>query len=263
MIKYIFSDLDCTLLNSNKEISDKNISTIRKVQDKGIKFMINTGRLPSTFYMYNKILNADSFVSGNGSLIQIDNKIVYSCPLDIDDRFKIFEYGYNNNLNPRVYTKDNFYALNTFDEDELLKKFKYFPIGPLKMQEVLKNEDVYKICFYSNDVNILKNIEKSIIDNCNETLTTYSNYFFLETNNKKVSKGNGVDKICQLYNVDYKDILVIGDNYNDFSMLNNHFISACPLNAIDEVKMICDYVSPYDYNNHAVSDIINHFCDLD
>lgn len=262
MIKYIFSDLDNTLLDTNKDISKENLDTIKKAKEKGIKFLINTGRLPSTFYMYNDILNNESFISGNGSLIVVDNKIVYSCPLDIADRFKIFEYGLNKNINPMVYTKDDFYLLDSFDNSKFSPKIKRTPISYNKMQDVLQNEDVYKICFFQEDRNALEDIEKQVIDNCKETATTYSNYFFLETNNKLVSKGNGIDKICELYNIKYDEVLVIGDNYNDLPMLDNHFISTCPSNAVDDVKKVCEYISPLDCNNSAVSEIIKHFCDL-
>ena len=40
----VVSDLDGTLLNSQHRISDYTVSTIRKLEKKGIKFVIATGR---------------------------------------------------------------------------------------------------------------------------------------------------------------------------------------------------------------------------
>lgn len=263
MIKYIFSDLDNTLLNSNKEISKDNLDTINRVNAKGIKFLINTGRLPSTFLIYKDILDLSSYVCGNGSLIQVDNRIIYSCPLNIEDRFKIVDIGLKYGAGPRFYNKDTFNILKGREDEIYLKIFNYKTLCKEEMFDLLNNDDVYKICFANKDKQILDKIEKDVNKNCKETSVTYSSNYFLETNNIKVSKGKGIDIICDKYNIKPNEVLVMGDNLNDLGMLDNHFISACPSNGIDKVKDICDYVSPLDSDHSAVSEIIKHFCDLD
>ena len=42
--KLFVADMDGTLLDDNKNISDKNILTIKKLQDFGIRFVVATGR---------------------------------------------------------------------------------------------------------------------------------------------------------------------------------------------------------------------------
>ena len=44
MIKLISSDMDGTLLNSYRQITPINIEAIKKAQENGINFIINTGR---------------------------------------------------------------------------------------------------------------------------------------------------------------------------------------------------------------------------
>lgn len=262
MIKFIFSDLDDTLLDSNKNISKDNLDTIKKANDKGIKFLINTGRLPSTFMSYKDILDLSSYVCGNGSLIQIDNKVIYSKPLNIEDRFKIYNYANLKNIVSRVYTINELYALDSYPEDENMKRFPYIKVNNETLTNILRSEDVYKICFYHKDTNLLKEIEEYIAKNCEYTFPTYSNPCFLETNHIEVSKGKGIDIVAKLFKLSNDEILVMGDNYNDLGMLDNKFISACPFNSVKEVKEVCDYISPLDANNSAVSEIIKHFCDL-
>ena len=43
MIKLISSDMDGTLLNSYRQITPINIEAIKKAQENGINFIINTG----------------------------------------------------------------------------------------------------------------------------------------------------------------------------------------------------------------------------
>ena len=43
MIKLISSDMDGTLLDSYRQITQVNIDAIRTLQDSGVEFIINTG----------------------------------------------------------------------------------------------------------------------------------------------------------------------------------------------------------------------------
>ena len=49
------------------------------------------------------------------------------------------------------------------------------------------------------------------------------------------------------------------NNLNDYAMLELVPNSAAVANAVDEVKRICKYVSPYTNNESAVADIIKQF----
>ena len=54
--KIVVSDLDGTLLNSQHRISDYTVRTIRKLEKKGIKFVIATGRhYEDAKYFFNQI----------------------------------------------------------------------------------------------------------------------------------------------------------------------------------------------------------------
>ena len=57
-----------------------------------------------------------------------------------------------------------------------------------------------------------------------------------------------------------EEVIGIGDNGNDIPMLEAVGLPCCPNNAIDEVKKISKYVSPYTNNDSAIADIIEKFC---
>lgn len=52
MYKCIFCDLDGTLFDDNKQISDLNLEAIYKARAAGVKFVVCTGRLPFCFVDY-------------------------------------------------------------------------------------------------------------------------------------------------------------------------------------------------------------------
>ena len=67
MIKLIASDMDGTLLNSNKQLSKSVYDILKKLNDKGIIFVAISGRdifsLKKIFKAFNELIVASSIVS--------------------------------------------------------------------------------------------------------------------------------------------------------------------------------------------------------
>ena len=255
MYKYVFCDLDATLFDDNKEISDKNYEAIDKANENGARFFICTGRTPYCIDGFTGKLNSHNAVTTNGQVLKMDNKTLYHTKLDNDTALRILEFSRKNNLRLRAFADEKLYVVNgddtgwsysisiesTFDEVERIIKEE----GMLKFVIVLKKEEHY----------IAEELKKLEL----EAEIMFSSENFLEINHKGDSKGNGIKKICELTDIDIKDTIGIGDNYNDMSMLKTVGLPCCPANAVDEVKKICKYISPYTNNESAVSDIIEKF----
>ena len=58
------------------------------------------------------------------------------------------------------------------------------------------------------------------------------------------------------YNLKDEEILCMGDDIPDIEMMEMAAISACPKNAVPDVKLISDYVSPIEGGKGAVRDVI-------
>lgn len=59
-------------------------------------------------------------------------------------------------------------------------------------------------------------------------------------------------------NLTYHNVAYIGDDINDYEAMINCEFKACPNDATDIIKNICDYVSPKKCNEAAVRDIIDN-----
>ena len=66
-------------------------------------------------------------------------------------------------------------------------------------------------------------------------------YFFIE--NKESSKGNAIKKFCEILNIDLKNTIAIGDDYNDISMFKVVGHSVVMENANNEVKKYADEIT--------------------
>lgn len=255
MYKYIFCDLDATLFDDNKEISDKNYAAIDKTNEKGARFFICTGRTPYCIDGFTGRLNSHNAVTTNGQVLKMNNEALYYTKLDSETALRIVEFSRKYNLRLRAFGDEKLYVVNgddtgwsynisidsTYDEVERIIKEE----GLLKIVIVLKKEEHY----------IADELKKLNLD----AELMFSSDNFLEINHKGDSKGNGIRKICELTNTDLRDTIGIGDNHNDISMLKTVGLPCCPTNAVEEVKKLCKYVSPYTNNESAVADIIEKF----
>ena len=75
-MKILFTDLDGTLLDDNKDISAEDMSAIRKMIDAGHKFVMTTGR-PLT--SVKKLASRYGFLEAGFYLVSFNGGLVYDC----------------------------------------------------------------------------------------------------------------------------------------------------------------------------------------
>ena len=64
------------------------------------------------------------------------------------------------------------------------------------------------------------------------------------------------EEFKQKYDLQNEEILTMGDDLPDISMMKISGISTCPENSVPEVKAISDYISPIQGGKGAVRDVI-------
>lgn len=64
------------------------------------------------------------------------------------------------------------------------------------------------------------------------------------------------EEFKEKYNLQNEEILTMGDDLPDISMMKISGISACPENSVPEVKAISDYICPIQGGKGAVRDVI-------
>jgi hydroxymethylpyrimidine pyrophosphatase-like HAD family hydrolase len=76
--------------------------------------------------------------------------------------------------------------------------------------------------------------------------------------NKGVSKGEGLTYLCKKLKVDKSQVIAIGDNENDLSMLNFAGLGVAMGNSRDEIKNMSDYVTSSN-NEEGVAKVIEKY----
>ena len=58
--------------------------------------------------------------------------------------------------------------------------------------------------------------------------------------------------------IDAKNAAYIGDDLNDYPAMQQCGFKGCPSDAVEEIRSICDYISPFPGGQGAVRDICEH-----
>lgn len=72
------------------------------------------------------------------------------------------------------------------------------------------------------------------------------------------TKQHGVMEVAKILEIDSKEIIGVGDGYNDFPLLMACGLKVAMGNAVEDLKAIADYVAPT-VDDDGVADVINRF----
>ena len=265
--KIFFSDLDFTLL-IGQNIPSFNLEAINKLKEKGVKFVICTGRSYNIMSHLLKQLNTENaeneytICNSGGTIYENKNKkILFSKGLDNETVNLIFETGKK--------FKDILIIFETFDKpyvfnEEMIdkEKWKGFEYKTIHNLEDLKDSKINRIIFHVKDHDYMLKIQDEIKNNKNleGKISCYlSAKLFLEINSFGISKGAALKWLSNYLNVDVKDTIAIGDDYNDESMIKEAGLGCCVKSANDDIKKISKYICELDYFEGSVKEVIEKF----
>lgn len=270
--KMICIDMDGTLLNSKKGLSEVNKIALKKAYDDGVHIIICTGRNSrSALYFANEIGIKSAIIANNGGLvIDEEGKLLFKEALEKKECQKILE------VSAKYKTIPNFHALgkiylnskfrmfinNVFFNRNVPEKYKIKNVYLKKLDDWnslfdAKTEVFGKCIMLDPSRDKLKRIENELRD-ADLFELTYSGKFCLEINMRGVSKGKAVKMLGDRLNIKQEEIICIGDNGNDISMLKYAGLGVAMKNGTQEVKDIADYITDTNDNN-GVAKVVEKF----
>ena len=111
--KLFVADMDGTLLNDDKKLSDKNIQTIKILQDFGIKFAVATGRHDSMIKSYLKHLDLHvPVISCNGAIVRepFSDQIFLSQALPEEQSLQVIDMCKERNADFHIYGHESIFG---------------------------------------------------------------------------------------------------------------------------------------------------------
>ena len=257
MIKVIASDMDGTLLNNNHVFSKKTIESIKRACEKGIRFMVVTGRnYVSALEALNKTdLVCDYILSSGAEIRDPDKNVKMSIALSIDQCEFLYEQLKTYAIGIMFEEADNGlldyikYFHDTKDRDELRKSLLYKSMWAKTKNipdfQTLKEikVPVTKMFLVSDDVGLLQDIKKEL-EIRGDLAVSSSFKYNLEVTDIRAQKGPILKEYIESLGYTMDEVMVLGDSLNDYSMLEMDFGATIAMaNADEEIKKIAKYVT--------------------
>ncbi len=254
-IKYIYSDLDGTLLHDNQSITALTQACILYIKDKyKIEFGLCSGRIDCQMTLYSAITKSEiPLISCNGALLRKANEqILFINEINKIDASKLSSYLIKNNIDFLLYTTEAVYY--PYQDSDSLKPF-------IKYNENCKNYGQEPVKLYKLTIDNLPNkiIKFKILCTADELehIDTINNYInnvdgleFIRSSSTVMDimktgtdKGSGLLKFCELYNCKLDNIIYFGDHLNDLSALTKVGMAVTVDNAEKECKDAAQIIS--------------------
>nr|WGD90979.1 sugar-phosphatase [Bacillus subtilis] len=265
MYKLIAIDMDGTLLNDHHEVTEEVRDALHAAKAEGVKIVLCTEYLPiGGVQRYldelNLIEEGDYVIAYNGALVQNThtNEVVSELSLGYDDLTSLYDLSLELKTPIHFFDSSNLYTPNR-DISEFTVYESYVTQVPLhfrKIDEVPKDILIPKVMFIDKPEN-LSRVITSIPKEVREKYTMVrSAPFFYEILHSEASKGNAVRQLAQLFGIERAEVMCIGDNGNDLTMIEWAGCGVAMANAIPEVLEAANFQTRSN-NEHGVAHAIH------
>ncbi|MPW26564.1 Cof-type HAD-IIB family hydrolase [Alkalibaculum sp. M08DMB] len=258
--KLLAVDIDGTLLNSKGILTKKTKDSIYKAIDKGVIFVICTGRPIQGVTSLNDELGIDlPYITYNGAMVVKgkSKEILYERSLQFNSALSIYELGKKYDTTIIIWSNNKLYVNRADEKAKEYSELTNTPYTVVKMLEDIPHE-ITKILWYDDNAKLLeyqKNISPNFRDKVNFHL---SRPYFLEFVDVHATKAIAIQKLCKYYNIDISETIAIGDGYNDLSMISTAGLGVAMENAPEEIKNAAKFITT-SCDEDGVANVISKF----
>ena len=251
MYRLVLSDLDGTLLNHEKQLSERTIQTVDKLIKKGIRFVPATGRLDVMAKPYLKAMKGtDNVIGCDGALVRNrkTGETLYENTLPADVCRRVFEICRTYGLSYYIFTKDCLVGDDRKNDrlrihqkfNQTVEKDEMIPIlFTDQLETFVEDHPVCKIVASHEKTKYL-DLTAEIIKREIAVDATRSGRHVLGIKAEGVSKEAAMEKLADSLRIRLDEIVAFGDEVNDIGMLRKAGLGIAMENADDIVKQSAD-----------------------
>jgi Cof subfamily protein (haloacid dehalogenase superfamily) len=228
--KMIVTDLDSTLLRTDKTISDYSLAIFKACREKGVKTVFATARPLYLTTEYTSSIIIDGLIATNGAFIYAGDKIISEHMLPLDTSQALLA---ELSASPKVIRigarkRDAYYTTGPVHESDIHYDFK----KPL-------DEQIAHISFRTDNPALARAIARKHPE-LEIVQTSGENHYDIGA--AGCTKAKGVKELSSWFGINTENIVAFGDDYNDIKMLSECGMGVAVANAIDEVKAVADCI---------------------
>ncbi|MGL5593304.1 MAG: Cof-type HAD-IIB family hydrolase [Cetobacterium sp.] len=260
-MKAVALDLDGTLLNSKKEISEENKNILKKLSENGVEILIVTGRpYPITKKIAESLEIPLTVICYNGARVMNlkTDEIIFEKVLEEKQVLKIIEFCRKNKKDLNLFQNDIWYV-----EDLESIGTKYYKKNS-RLEPTLKSFDTFDSfkmikSIIIDENNVLEEVEKELREILgNSVYFTYSQDKYLEILNKEVNKGLTLKNVLEEKGIEMSECIAFGDAHNDLEMLELAGVGVAMGNAHEILKSRVQHITDTN-DNDGVGKFLKNF----
>ncbi len=255
----ICSDIDGTLLDKHRFLSEETIDTFSRIIKKHKpKVILVSARMPKAMRYLQKALKIkEALIAYNGALVldsldEDDNsEILYDVSIPLKSIKKIYKKADNLDLHISIYSYDDWHV-NKVDwgTEREMNNTRTEPNTTSGLKSIVNSyislgKHIHKIMCIGDEKGIDK-LESYLKDNYKDDLNIYrSKDTYLELSPKAISKAKALKILLDKYKIKRKEVIAFGDNYNDVDMLDYVGVGVAVENARKEAKKVANHITKH------------------
>ena len=274
-IKLVALDLDGTLFDNSSHISERNLTAIRSITDKGIHVVISTGR-PFEGIPFDQIkgtgINYAITANGSGIYEISTGKCLYENAMDEELVTPILNFLLTRDIHMDAFIGGKGYTpvqcVETAQKLTVPSSIKNYIITTrTRLDNILQFIHENQLKVQKMTLNFYPAADGTLIDRetvrkflvSNPSITTVcGGYNNLEFTRADANKGVGLRTLADILGVNPDATMAIGDTENDLAIIEAAGIGVAMGNATDAVKAKADYVTTSNTED-GVAAAIEHF----
>jgi hypothetical protein len=253
-IQLLVLDIDGTIAGRSNDIREPVKQAIRSARTKGIQVAIATGRMYCSALRFHEAVGSTlPLLAYQGAWIQdpATQKIHQHLPLSRTSAEQLLDYfeseALRSLLSVHFYINDQLYVREITNETKIYaQRANIQPQAVGDLRKVVASEPT-KILALSDDTAIIDQLWGSLRQHYTpaELYLTKSVATFFEATHPAVNKGAAVRYLAEeLLGLEARNVMAIGDNFNDLEMLEYAGLGIAMGNAPAAVQEVAQWVAP-------------------
>jgi len=226
--RLIALDMDGTLLNEEKQVSEENRKWIAEAEKAGITVIFSTGRGRQSAMPYMELLGLTGpMVAVNGSEVWKEpGKLHKREPMPVEWIRELrqlalhYDVWYWSYAVEGIFNRENWPVTDGAVESMTWLKFGYYTENAAKLPAI-----------------------RETLEGCGKLEITNSHPCNLELNPKGITKASGLREVCSILGLDMSQVIAMGDSVNDLSMIREAGLGVAMGNAQELIKAEADIVT--------------------
>jgi len=253
-------DLDDTLLTDDRTVTDATRAALAEAAARGVVVTLATGRMYASARRIAESLRLDvPIITYQGALVKtLDGRVLYerTVPRDVAERF--WQYCKQNRLHLHVYHDDTLYVPEDNDKSREYAALSEVPfvvepnlgrlIG-LPLPKMLVVDDPERLD------RIMPELRDMFGDRAH---ITKSKPHYLEVLHPEATKGHAIRFLAAHFGCDMKEVIAVGDSWNDRDMIEAAGLGVAMGNAVEPLKAVADFITATN-NEDGVRLVVERF----